>query len=71
MFLVGGDAVGVDPVLFLPLTVLDGTLSGDRLSLDDGGQKMRSFQTIGDDIPVPGSSAFQMTFLPGAHSVGT
>src|SRR6187401_2198755 len=38
VLLVGGDAVRVDPILLLPLPMLDGTLSGNRLSLDDGRQ---------------------------------
>ncbi len=38
VLLVGGDAVGVDPVLFLPIAVLDGSLAGHDVALDDGGQ---------------------------------
>ena len=38
MLLVGGDAVGVNPVLFLSLTVLDGPLTRDDVAFDDGGE---------------------------------
>ena len=38
VLLVGGHAVGVDPVLFLALTVLDGPLPGHHVSLDHGRQ---------------------------------
>ena len=32
---------------------------------------MRSPQTMGDDIPVPGSAVFHATLLSGPHVVGT
>ncbi len=38
VLLVGGDTVGVNPVLFLPVAVLDGPLAGNDVALDDGGQ---------------------------------
>ena len=65
VLLVGGDAVGVDPVLFLPMRVLDGSLAGHDVALDDGGQ----VDTVAPDNrrghPGPGKLS-----LPGDVLVG-